>query len=341
MVPSLVMDSVITELMKFKNEHLKSKKQKGKKKANAQAKSKRPQETQLTSKLGDQKMPGFFTGYDMISPPNQITPTAFPDKFSILGHAKQSAFERPNEKRSPLSNFKSDPYNSDPGANHNHISWQSFLHSPSIHGEFVEDDNSRERSGLSNKNFESVQTNPALVGHTGSNQQTSTAGEFTTRSCNLPPAGNHIDNIPVLSDLLGHSGRQYSCDVRSREAWRSYGQENLPANRHDMHFKYRVENHGMVSFQYPTFPPQLPIEPLSPNRRLPVTNEVASMTSSSRQSELFRPQPYYASPFTQHDAFQPLPLPSLSNPFHSQHQSFIHPQPWHDRSIQEHNNLQL
>ena len=93
-VPSLVMKSIINELLKFINDPLKGRK--NKKKAKAKQKEKAKLKKGITNTL--------LTGsYDMISPPNQIVPHVFFDKVkSGFNHSKNSsAFANPRVSKEP------------------------------------------------------------------------------------------------------------------------------------------------------------------------------------------------------------------------------------------------
>lgn len=95
-VPSVVMKSVIGELLKFTNDPLKGKKKRKK------AKARQTEKNELKKSLASTLLAG---GYDMISPPNQITPTAFFEKLkSGFNHSKTaSAFACPRDATKPVS----------------------------------------------------------------------------------------------------------------------------------------------------------------------------------------------------------------------------------------------
>lgn len=98
MVPAVVMKSVIGELKKFTNDPLKGKKNRKK------AKAKQKEKTQLKKNLASTLL---AANYDMISPPNQITPTAFFEKVrSGFNHSKNaSAFACPRDSAKPSSDI--------------------------------------------------------------------------------------------------------------------------------------------------------------------------------------------------------------------------------------------
>ncbi|WAR19964.1 OTX5-like protein, partial [Mya arenaria] len=105
-VPSLVMKSIIGELIKFTNDPLKGKKIRKKSRAKQREREKN---NKLKKGLATTLLHG---AYDMISPPNQVTPTAFFEKMKNgFNHSKNSsAFASPRDnpaKPAQISNISS------------------------------------------------------------------------------------------------------------------------------------------------------------------------------------------------------------------------------------------
>ncbi|OWF47443.1 homeobox protein OTX1-like [Mizuhopecten yessoensis] len=99
MVPEVVMKSVIAELHKFEKEPIKSKKLKKKMKASRKKAKKAVTTQQFQSML-------LGSGYDMISPPNQVIAPAPPkvSRATKFNHSKDmSAFDAPKEGMRPVS----------------------------------------------------------------------------------------------------------------------------------------------------------------------------------------------------------------------------------------------
>lgn len=84
------MKSIVSEIQKFEKDHLRPKK--GKKKAKNKVAKQKIEKANIPKGL-------IFSGYDMISPPNQITPSAFVGRnANKFHHSKSSsAFDAPKE----------------------------------------------------------------------------------------------------------------------------------------------------------------------------------------------------------------------------------------------------
>ncbi|XP_071081467.1 homeobox protein NOBOX-like [Haliotis cracherodii] len=178
-LPPLVMKSVIAELMRFENDPLKNKKNKKKSR-------KRPAPAPAVGPKPPQPM---FQSYDMISPPNKVTPTAaflntVPNRFN---HSKSaSAFHNPRNPRLP---------------GHMMLPGQS----PFLMGM------PHPASASSITVLPNDYINPPN----------------TTVPQSLPPTGNHslYDSIPVLADLLGYRSHVEA----SRQREHSLSQSHLPS----------------------------------------------------------------------------------------------------------------
>lgn len=276
-VPNLVMKSVIGELIKFKNDPLKGKKNK-KKKTNKQ-KEKAAVKKGLAATL--------LTGsYDMINPPNQVTPTAFFEKVrSGFNHCKNtSAFASPRESSKPtqISRISS-------------TSEKPAVSLPSNRGNIVPGTLKNNHSSFQ---FPGQGANFLSSGFSGNFQH-----PLTTTGC----------EIPVLSELLvdksaSNPHRKDSTATADPATTTTTSGVPQPLHRKDMEPR----------------PPALPgMAPFTPGRPLngiypyPFLAEQPMLLSSLRQQDhIFRPSAHYPVPYYD-DPYQPLFISSLSNPYFS------------------------
>ena len=115
MVSPVVLRSMITELNKFDNEYLKQKKNKKKSRSKSKQQSAVIQKQQVQSAAESCNTTRLFQRYDMVAPPNKVTPTAFlntsVNRFKHAGGT--SAFQNPREPpRTFAPTGLNDPYNS-------------------------------------------------------------------------------------------------------------------------------------------------------------------------------------------------------------------------------------
>lgn len=132
-VPPQVLLSMISELQKFDNEYLKQKKSKKKSRSKAaraaqaqtaaiqnHVKVAQAQAQAAASAASSCKNQRLFQRYDMVAPPNKVTPTAFlntsANRFKHAGGT--SAFQNPREDRSSLQPGLNDPFSTYPGLSH-------------------------------------------------------------------------------------------------------------------------------------------------------------------------------------------------------------------------------
>ena len=156
----MVLKSVINELIRFINDPLKGKKNRKK------SKSKQKEKAALKKGLTNTLLAG---GYDMISPPNQITPSAFFEKVKNgFNHSKgSSAFESPTDGPRPVQ----------------------------INGVSSSSDNST--PATSSKLGSAKTSQPNLMNHMGF-----LPNGFIPNGYSHMPLQSHLGNLPVLSDMF-------------------------------------------------------------------------------------------------------------------------------------------
>ena len=271
------MKSVIGELIKFKNDPLKGKKNR-KKKTNKQ-KEKAAIKKGLTTTL--------LTGsYDMINPPNQVTPTAFFEKLkSGFNHSKNaSAFVTPRGITKPTQN--SQISSSSDGPPVNSIGSLNIRPQPS-------------------KNDQSAFPYP------------SQAGNFLNPAYNSglhsPYTANGCE-IPVLSDIL--SNKPYTTSQKKD----ALPPQNSSAKTLSTDAPPTMQR-GSID---PRLPSHAGMSPFTAGRPLngiypyPFLAEQPRLLSSLRQQDtIFRPSAHYPVPHFNEDPYQPLFLSSLGNPYYS------------------------
>ncbi|KAL4237982.1 sequence-specific DNA binding [Mactra antiquata] len=278
-VPSLVMKSVIDELVKFKEDPLKGKKNRKKKKKSNKKKEQEIIKKGLVSTL-------ISGSYDMINPPNQITPTAFFEKVKMgFNHSKSaSAFASPRDVTKPAqisrisSTSESPPVSSSTG--------EFKQMTPGIMT------NSAFPFGSSPANF--------LSPDIGSHYQTS--------------SNNHNCEIPVLSELLTYkSGLQTNKQPVSTGSSSHSPSSALPTSPLDRRAPDRQH--------FPPHPGMVPFPPVRPFNGIypyPFLAEQPMVLSSLRQPDhIFRTAPQYPMSSFSDDPYQPLLITSLSNPYYS------------------------
>lgn len=281
-VPSVVMKSVIGELVKFKNDPLKGKKnKKKKKKAN-----KKKEQDMIKKGIVSTLISG---NYDMINPPNQVTPTAFFEKLkSGFNHSKSaSAFASPRDVAKPaqisrISSTTESPPISSSKEGHKQIT--SGIMS-NCHGSFP----------------------------FGSNPGNFLSPEFGTH---FPtPSNSNGCDIPVLSELLTHkpgfqSNKEPSTSSSSTPSLTSVFQTSPSSERRNTDKQPFHPHPGMIPFS--TGRPFNGIYPY------PFLAEQPMVLSSLRQPDhIFRPAPQYPMTTYNDDPYQPLLITSLSNPYYS------------------------
>lgn len=275
-VPIVVLKSVIGELIKFKNGPLKGKKNKKKKK------KKLKEQATVRKGLATTLLTG---SYDMINPPNQVTPTAFFEKLkSGFNHSKNaSAFASPRGTLKPdqisrISSSSESPPVSSPNS-HGNMYPGSLTHNTNTfsfpgQGQFI-------HSGLS-ANFQ-------------------------------PPLSSAGCDLPVLSELLtqhpGHQSRQKETIsfAHSVPSLTSTAPPSLQRMDTDKSF---TSHPGMTPFT--------PGRPLNGIYPYPFLADQPMLLSSLRQPEhIFRPSPHFRMPHLGDDPYQPLFISPLSNPYFS------------------------
>ncbi|KAH3826875.1 hypothetical protein DPMN_128802 [Dreissena polymorpha] len=278
-VPSLVMKSVIGELIKFTNDPLKGKKKRKKAKSKLQEKS--TVKKGLTATL--------LTGaYDMISPPNQITPTAFFEKIKNgFSHSKNSsAFAVPGDVSKP-SQICSVSSTSETGNGNINSSGENAVHI----------------------------SRTLLSDHMASNGRTYPTGavSFMNNSFSMPAYSTSMPTeLPVLTDILSYKS---SLDMRAQNDSLKSAPQPQPSSLPSTPL-HRSETNK------PAQPSHM--HPFTPGRSLngifpyPFMAEPSMMLSSLRQTDhIFRPAPHYPVSHYSNDPYQPLFITSLSNPYYS------------------------
>ncbi|BFZ07966.1 hypothetical protein BsWGS_11005 [Bradybaena similaris] len=184
LVSPTILRGMIAELNKFDNEYLKLRK--GKKKKH---KLKPPRHSVSSSGTG--KSERLFQHYDMLGPPNKVTPTAFlntsANKFK---HAVDtSAFQSPRENRIPVTTNDS-------------RRWEGFSLNPSVPG-MTENPDIVQQKGtpdLVHSSYTSTLPNQSQLSNFLSGRD-----RVSLPNSSLPSTQSHLyDNLPVLSDLLGN-----------------------------------------------------------------------------------------------------------------------------------------
>ncbi|GFS12550.1 homeobox protein ceh-37 [Elysia marginata] len=209
MVSPVVLRSIIAELNKFDNEYLKLKKSKKKKNKSKAAKLKASLAASLPTSATQSAMGGLpscksqrlFQSYDMVAPPNKITPTAFLNtSANRFKHADgTSAFQTPREFRS-LSGVSATDSRLWEGfggltAQHPNSTLQASLESSDL----LHPQRSPAAADLvhaslaSNFNMPSPSSHQSALGNYLAGMGPATPGQ---------PAQPVYENLPVLSDLL-------------------------------------------------------------------------------------------------------------------------------------------
>lgn len=189
LVSPTILRGMIAELNKFDNEYLKLRKSKKKK-------HKLKPSRHSVSSSGTGKSERLFQHYDMLGPPNKVTPTAFlntsANKFK---HAVDtSAFQSPRENRIPVT------------ANDSRR-WEGFALNPSVTG-MTENPDIVQQKGtpdLVHSSYTSTLNASALPNQSQLSNFLSGRDRVSLPNSSLPSTQSHVyDNLPVLSDLLGN-----------------------------------------------------------------------------------------------------------------------------------------
>ena len=275
-VPNVVLKSIIGELKRFLNDPLKGKKNRKK------AKAKQKEKASLKKGLATTLMTG---GYDMISPPNQVTPSAFFEKMKNgFNHSKgSSAFETPRgDAPRPLqiNGVSSSSDNRSPPVSGSHDNTKTSLGNTSNYGNYIP-------SGFMPNGF----SNMHLQSH--------------------PP-----NNLPVLSDLFSYKPH---LDTRPKDI-----RSDIRSPASAQQTPYTPPANGKSETNRNIHPGGFGIGPPPPGRYFggifpyPFLAEQPVLLSSVRQpDQIFRPSPHYAFPKFSEDPYQPLMISSLSNPYYS------------------------
>lgn len=264
------MKSVIGELIKFTNDPLKGKKNR------KRAKAKQKEKNELKKGLASTLLAG---NYDMISPPNQITPTAFFEKVKNTGrfnHSKNSsAFACPRENgKSALP-----------------VGAAGSIENPAVTvpGKTVSD---------------IPKTIPTVTGHPYPSPVRSSVGGP------LPP---YTNDLPVLSDILSYKS---NIDSRQKDFMSSASAQMSSALQTSPLQRGNSESAGLTSpGLMSSYATTRHLNGLYP---YPFLAEQPMLLSSLRQPDhIFRPAPQYPVPHFGEDPYQPLFISSLSNPYYS------------------------
>lgn len=269
-VPQVVLKSVIAELVKFINDPLKGKK--NRKKAKSKHKAKAAIKKGLTTTL-------LAGGYDMVSPPNQITPSAFFEKVKNgFNHSKgSSAFEIPRDGPRPVQ----------------------------ING--VSSTSDRPQPVVSNSSGKTKASSLNVPYH-GSFIPNS----FMSSGFGGLPLQSHPPNMPVLSDLFSY--RAY-LDTRQKELSAGDGSQTSSFTPSTANGSENNRNIFANSLGMSSAPSGRYLGGIFP---YPYIAEQPMLLSSIRQpDQIFRPSPQYALSKFGEDPYQPLMISSLSNPYYS------------------------
>ncbi|XP_041351088.1 uncharacterized protein LOC121370055 [Gigantopelta aegis] len=275
-LPPLVMKSVIAELMKFEKDPLKNKKKKKKRpsRSNQAAANAAASAAAAAAKLGTSAL---FQHYDMVNPPNKVTPSAFLNTAgNRFNHSKNtSAFHNPR------TGFLK------PGQ-------MMFAAQPSYLGAFPGGTMPSSVSVLPNDFLHpqnAMNCPPSNVHH----QQSGTPSMY--------------ESIPVLADLLSYRS---GLDPKHTKE-QTLPQSSLPLQCSMMSPARTSEN----SYVDISGGPCVPSAPLGFNRMFPFPfiADPPVMLSAIRQQEPHRPQPHVLPPPSSDDTYQPLAISSLTNPY--------------------------
>ena len=272
-MPDVVLKSVIGELIRFINDPLKGKKNRKK------AKTKQKEKAAIKKGFATTLLAG---GYDMISPPNQITPSAFFEKVKKgFNHSKQSsAFESPRDGPRPLQI--------------NGVSSTSDRSSPAASG-----------------SLSHTKTSPMNI----SSHSNIFPNGFVPKTFNNIPLQSHpSNNLPVLSDLFAYK----SClDARQKEIM-SAGSGPQATSFPSSVSSARTENERNIQPSGLALGPAPPGRYLGGIFPYPFIAEQPTILSSARQpDQILRPSPQYALPKFGEDPYQPLMISSFPNPYFS------------------------
>ena len=274
-LPPLVMKSVIAELMKFEKDPLKNKKKKKKRsnRSNQAAATAAASAAAAAAKLGTGAL---FQHYDMVNPPNKVTPSAFlniaANKFN---HSKNtSAFHNPR------TGFLR------PGQ-------MMFATQPSYLGACPGGTAPTSVSVLPNDFLhpQNVMTCPPV----SSVQQTTTPSMY--------------DSIPVLADLLSYRA---GLDPKYTKE-QTLPQASVPVQC-SMMSPLRTSENSYVDMTGGQCMPtaQLGLNRVFP---FPFVADPPVMLSAIRQQEPHRPQAHILPPPNSDDTYQPLAISSFTNPY--------------------------
>ena len=270
-VPNVVLKSVIAELKRFINDPLKGKKNRKK------AKTKQKEKAAIKKGLATTLLTG---GYDMISPPNQITPSAFFEKMKNgFNHSKgSSAFESPRDVPRPLQ----------------------------INGVSSSSDNSPTPVSDSHDNTKTSPVNTSSYGNYLPN--TFMPNSFS----NIPLQSHPPSNLPVLSDF------SYKSCLEARQKDIMSSSTGPHSTHYSSASTGKNENERNVQPSGLPMGPAPPARFLGGFFPYPFIAEQPVILSSVRQpDQIFRPSPHYALPKFSEDPYQPLMISSLSNPYYS------------------------
>ena len=271
-VPEPVLKSVIAELIRFINDPLKGKKNRKK------AKSKQKEKAALKKGLATTLLAG---GYDMISPPNQITPSAFFEQVKNgFNHSKgSSAFESPRDGPRPLQ----------------------------MNGVSSSSDNTS--SSISNGLGNAKTSQPNLINHTSFLPNGFMPNGFSNIHLQSHPA-----NLPMLSDMFSY---RPALDARPKEIM-STGAASQAAPLSSAGASGRTDNDRSIFPGGLGMSSAAPGRYLGGIFPFPYIAEQSMLLSSVRHpDQIYRPAPKYAVPKFGEDPYQPLMISSLSNPYYS------------------------
>ncbi|XP_059163690.1 uncharacterized protein LOC131946780 [Physella acuta] len=334
-VSPMVLRSIITELNKFGTEYLKMKKKKKRSKTKATKTSAPavvplpPTSTSLPtststsntllsslssfSSLSSCKAPRLFQSYDMIAPPNKLTPSAN----KVLHTSEASAFRDPRYDKAPLSGAVAAE-----GAPQLREGFSS--HRPGDSLDFLQQRPLEHMHGSSHPSFSSQPCQPTL--------NTLFPSHAVPQSMPQHPA--MYDNVLGLTDFLSsYSSHQASAAMAQRPMGQSlFSASTTPGGSTSDH-----KSTGGLSYNsshYPIYQPR-PTPQFTPLSRVypfPLIADPPMVLSGMCQPDTYfhRPQwqphplalssqtpPHNSPSGIPEDAYRPLVITSLSNPYYS------------------------
>ena len=319
MVSPVVLRSMITELNKFDNEYLKLKK--SRKKRSRPSRNASITQSQAQAAISANTNQRLFQRYDMVAPPNKVTPTAFlntsANKFKHAGGT--SAFENPREIKGFPAGLN-DILSIYPG-----LTGQSIMESASLMQQRKAMDLSSNPLGNSSLNLPSQTHAQSGLANLLHNAAVSAA------SHTFPHQPSLYDNLPVLTDLLG-SYKTHQSNMAAVMAQRQLEHSLMSHSQTGTLSHSGISSSNLFGLTSNNGPGSVGSSSSSSVSGDSVKSPASDVTFSSSPPQPSYPlHSHHPSPFSRHHVF-PFPLiadpPSMLSSLRQQAEQFRHHTQW-------------